>query len=847
MPIYIENKEKELNDKIIRNNKLANIINNISSLKYYFKHWKDLSILNKQTEFDKIDIIENPQYKKRIKNIPGKKILQFSKIEKEKKQIYRTKTPILLGKNIINHNENKNKKKLLKKFVIKKEEEKNQMLRRYLNIWKYNIQSENNENEINLGSINKNIPNKNNKKIITYKKRKIEEINQDIINELEHHNNNNKINLENNNNNLYIKHRAQTSNFISSIKNNNNNLLFTNNEKKPLEENDNNNINNDIINENNNINNDNDNDFVTEGMKKFNLPMPNKVETKECPLILNPFENEEIDDINLNLKKSEIKKAPNIPKINFKKKENENRSNIDNIIDNKYNTDNEILGGNRNQYMKKIIPNTNSNSNNSNNIFENEKEIDLENNKDKNEQIINKISNITTESDNIISLKNDPSIENNDFGHKAKVNKNITYKKIIKKAKDINKYDNEKNIGRNLDKKRYNFESKHIKSKTFLSDNIDMKKEINGKIKKFNLSNKINKKEYTINYNDIILCEEIVYKSNDVMNENLLNIKTVKKPKKLSKNKTKILFPNFSPEVKKESIFVQRVIRYKNQERKYGYGNYKSPIRLPINPNGIELQISALSPFTKSSNNFFRKENKNKFEEITPNQDICITDRGNKKDTIDVFNSSKINNSYENNNNNIFDNSYSDNYENIVNEINDQELKDKINNELLLTKKLIDFHTRFMKNSPDNWLNKIQPNILFNIIKKENEKLSLLKLFYLYEKYNTNKYLIKKLYFLKWLRAINFINMNIGKNNIHIINKLGHCISAKHIVIKEIGCGLHSDDNYINCSCWKIKMYLQKILLRHYLLKNIEPRKYYLFKWYKNTFKKIRPLFMRLA
>ena len=115
--------------------------------------------------------------------------------------------------------------------------------------------------------------------------------------------------------------------------------------------------------------------------------------------------------------------------------------------------------------MKKIIPNTNSNSNNSNNIFENEKEIDLENNKDKNEQIINKISNITTESDNIISLKNDPSIENNDFGHKAKANKNITYKKIIKKAKDINKYDNEKNIGRNLDKKRYNFESKHIKSK----------------------------------------------------------------------------------------------------------------------------------------------------------------------------------------------------------------------------------------------------------------------------------------------------------------------------------------------------------------------------------------------
>ena len=750
--------------------------------------------------------------------------------------------------NAITLKENKQKKKLLKKILIKKEEEeKYKILRKYFDIWKHNIQNDRNVNEGDL-NINEKITKINIKKIITYKKRKIEEIiNTDTNNELEQENKK-KINNENiNKNNLYIKHRAQTSNFISSIKNANNNIFTNNTNEKESEINDNNIINNDIMNDNDEVNiiNDinNDKSFTKKEMTKFILPMPNKVETKECPLILNPFENEELEDINLNMNTPEIKINPKIPKIKFKKKvnQNENENNFDNIIDNKYHTDNAIIGRNYDQNMNKII--TKTNSTNSNNIFDNEQ--DLENNYDKNIQIPNKIINIAADSEcpNTISLKNDPSIENRDFGHKSKVNNIITYKKIIKKAKDINRYDNENNIIKNVDKKRYNFESKHIKSKTFLSDNIDMKNVLSDKIKKFNLSNKINKKEYTINYNDIILCEEIVYKSNDAIIENKLNIKTVKKPKKIVKNKNKTLIPNFSPEIKKESIFVQRVIRYKKQERKFGYGNYKSPIRLPINPNGIELQISALSPFTKSSRDFYKKEIKNitKLEEINPQQDYCITDRGNKKDTIDVFNSPKMNNSYLNNNNNIFDNSYSDNYENYINEINDPELKDKINNELIITKKLAEFHLKFMKTLPEKSFNQIQPLILYNILKKENEKLSLLKLYNIYEKYNTNKYLIIKLYFRKWLKASNFIDVNKGRN-FHIINKLGHCLSAQHIVIKEIGCGLHSNDD--NCSCWKIRKNLRKILLRHYLLKDIDKRKYYLFKWYKNTFKKVRPIFM---
>ena len=511
-----------------------------------------------------------------------------------------------------------------------------------------------------------------------------------------------------------------------------------------------------------------------------------------------------------------IKNTPKKPKIKFGKKIN---NNIYKLINHRYNTD----------------ININYKDNNSENDEEKENTADI--------QIIQKVINVTTDSEepNTITLKNDPSIENNDFGHKSK---HITYKKIIKTIKNISKNDNTKNIGRNIDKTLYTYDSRHVKAKTFISENVGKNEDIN-KIKKFNLGNKICKKEYMINYDDLILCEEIIYKCNDPVHEKIFNIKPVQKPKKIEKN-NKYKSPIISPiyDEKKESIFVQKVIRYKKQEKKYGYGNIdKSPMRLPINPNDIELQISALSPFNRSSRDFYKKEIKklNKLEEISPPQDMCITDRGNKKDTLLIFNSPKMNNSDENNNNNIFDNTYSDNYEN---EINDSELNNNINKELNLTKKLADFHLRFFKDLPEKSFYRTQPRILYNIINKGNEKLALLKIFYIYEKYKMNEYSIKKMYLRKWQRALNFLDINID-NNMHIINKFGHCLSAKNIVIREIRCGIHpNNENTFNCSCLLIRIKLKKILLRHHLLKDIDQRKYYLFKWYKNTFRKIRAIFV---
>ena len=812
---FFNNNKKEMKIKNIII-KYINEINN-KDLYYYFKNWRNKTISNDDNQLNTIITSINTKSNiNRIKFIKGKKILPFEKLEKKLNEVNKSKTPRIIS-NILTRNENKQKKKLLSKLIVKKIRKENNSentLRRYMNIWKEKIKIENED-------INDDDPgNKFNNNKVTSKKRNIVNIITDSNKILELIYDNHKGNILENDNILYIKQKAPSPSFIPSIKNNQNTINYN------IEEEDNK---DDIIN--------NENDFnINENNKKFILPIPNKEEIKECPLIINTEKRkEEFEEIKLDSNINNIKKTPKIPQIKFKKK----------IIHNRYHTDNEFFS--QNNIENEINPELKFNYIDIDNQKEEEPEQEEENNSDKNYQLFHKKITITSDNDETNSfnmpLQNDPSIKNKDFAYRAKGNNIISYKKINKKVINNTRYDNEK-IGRNYNKNNDIFEPKHAKSKTYISDFIGIKNENNNKSKKFYLGNKYNKKEYTINYNNLILCEEIVYKCNDAFQEIKLDITPVQKPKKVVKRKYPILFP-ISGE-KKESLFVQRVLRYKKLEKKYGFGNNsKSPMRLPINPNDIELHISALSPLTRSSKNFHKKEIRRfeKIEGLNIRQDICITDRGEKKDTIEFYNSPKMKNSYDEYiNNNKSENTYSDNYEN---EIIDPDLNNKINDELKLKKKLADFYLRFLKNLPENSYKRIQPNILYNILKSENMKLSLLKLLYIYEHFKMNKYSIKKSYLKKWKKSVNFIDIDIN-NNFHILNKFGHCLSAQNI--KEINCGIHSEiENEINCTCLRTRILLKKVLLRHMLLKRINIRKYYLFKWYKNTFKKIRPLYVILS
>ena len=151
---------------------------------------------------------------------------------------------------------------------------------------------------------------------------------------------------------------------------------------------------------------------------------------------------------------------------------------------------------------------------------------------------------------------------------------------------------------------------------------------------------------------------------------------------------------------------------------------------------------------------------------------------------------------------------------------------------------------KFLKEVPHYTFKKIFPKKIYNIINDTNRKLMLMQIFYIYAHYKYDKYLIKKVYWNRWKKNIKIFNVS-DIETIHIKNISDHCFSVEKIIIKEIKCGIHPDSmNFIDCLCFRVRICLKRILLRHYLLKIIDKKKYYLFKWYKKAFGKIRPIYL---
>ena len=148
---------------------------------------------------------------------------------------------------------------------------------------------------------------------------------------------------------------------------------------------------------------------------------------------------------------------------------------------------------------------------------------------------------------------------------------------------------------------------------------------------------------------------------------------------------------------------------------------------------------------------------------------------------------------------------------------------------------------QFLKEVPHPTFKQVLPEKIYNIINDTNKKLALLQIFYIYAHYKYNKYLIKKTYWNRWKKKVKLFSVN--NNVIHLKNINGHCFSVQKIVVKEIRCGIHPDSKtFIDCLCLRTKYCLKRIILRHYLLKLIDRKKYYLYKWYKKALGKIRPI-----
>jgi len=123
-------------------------------------------------------------------------------------------------------------------------------------------------------------------------------------------------------------------------------------------------------------------------------------------------------------------------------------------------------------------------------------------------------------------------------------------------------------------------------------------------------------------------------------------------------------------------------------------------------------------------------------------------------------------------------------------------------------------------------------NNYLKLIQEQNKLIAAYQIYSFY-KINNNDYIkLIRYYFYKWLRHNKIFKSTIKQEN-HIISKNNHCISCNCSKINL---------NCIDCHCNKIKNSLKKILIRHVFMRKINVRKYYLYLWYKKSFRTIRKI-----
>jgi hypothetical protein len=176
--------------------------------------------------------------------------------------------------------------------------------------------------------------------------------------------------------------------------------------------------------------------------------------------------------------------------------------------------------------------------------------------------------------------------------------------------------------------------------------------------------------------------------------------------------------------------------------------------------------------------------------------------------------------------------------------IPEKRLYPEIYEQINKTKKDLDFHLEFLKQVPHHTFNKIMPQKMLNMMKEMHTNLALMKVFYIYTHYKTDKFFVKKSFWNRWKKNTLIFNSE-DISEIHLTNITGHCFSMERIVIREVRCGLHHDSlRYTDCLCLRTRLCLKRILLRHYFMRYIDRRRYYLYRWYKNTFRRIRFIYL---
>jgi len=137
------------------------------------------------------------------------------------------------------------------------------------------------------------------------------------------------------------------------------------------------------------------------------------------------------------------------------------------------------------------------------------------------------------------------------------------------------------------------------------------------------------------------------------------------------------------------------------------------------------------------------------------------------------------------------------------------------------------------------------------VLERNQKNIAAYQIYCLFSFFNNGKDFYKMKYaFNKWKKFINIFNQ-LTKIK-HIKNYRGHCIGCDcedlHQCHISYCCCENEEENSkcsnyslcFNCSCKLCKIILKKILIRHKIMKIVNPKRYHLYLWYKHIFNRSR-------
>ena len=418
------------------------------------------------------------------------------------------------------------------------------------------------------------------------------------------------------------------------------------------------------------------------------------------------------------------------------------------------------------------------------------------------------------------NLKTEP-IYNNNY---KKTYNNIN---LVKKIKNFNKIDFIVNYNQQFESKIEKIDSKNIfdtynnNDKRIIRNDIEVSISARGSSdSKRNLRiNKTNKnrnkfyKNKNDNDNDNILSH-----SYDIITQK--ENKTPKSNKKSkAKNKIYKIIIKLNKKNEENLLYKYLILWYDMTFNTFDYIPYKNEYKSKRNKSKKNLVRKSHDKIRNTNNSINNEEEENRLS--IRNIEATIKNKYSKKHSVEKrSDTKKYLKAYKENKRKKENDKYNSELTELKKEIKKSML---INNNLLNMVNLSGNGSRGLS-SINNYL---------KLIKYQNKLLSAYQIYSLYDMNNNNQNIkLVRYYFYRWLKHNKIFKRTIKQEN-HIKSKNNHCINCNCIKF-NLSC--------IDCHCTKIKNALKRILIRNVYMKQINIRKYYLYLWYKNTFKTIRQI-----